>query len=131
MNIASDVIDFNEMILGISARPKNQLIDEEFEISKKCLIEEVEEFIDAHANNDFIGCVDAILDSVYFSMGILYKMGLSHEEINQCFAAVHLSNMTKQFGTNNKRDTGAADAVKPDGWEGPEARIKNILCLNP
>jgi predicted HAD superfamily Cof-like phosphohydrolase len=130
MNIASDVIDFNQIILGIDPRAKSTLEHEEFEISHRCLQEELDEFIHAHKKDDLIGCVDAILDGVYFAMGILYKMGLSDEEINQCFAAIHLANMTKKIGVNAKRDTGAADAVKPEGWQSPEVKMAEILCLD-
>lgn len=127
MNIASDVIDFNQMVLGIEQRDKGLLVPEEFEISHKSLQEELDEFIYAHQKEDLVGCVDAILDGVYFAMGVLYKMGLTPEDINQCFAAIHLANMTKQIGVNAKRDTGAADAVKPDGWESPETKMTEIL----
>jgi predicted HAD superfamily Cof-like phosphohydrolase len=130
MNIVSDVVDFNEIILGIEPRSRDHLSPEEFDISVRCLHEEVDEFKTAHGEQDYIGCIDAILDGVYFSFGILYKMGLTTEEINQCFASIHLCNMTKVRGTNAKRDTGAADAVKPEDWIGPEDRMREILCID-
>lgn len=129
MNVASDIIDFNQLILGIEQREKGLLAPDEFAISHKCLAEEVEEFIIAHDAGNLIGSIDAIIDNIYFAFGILYKLGLNAEEINRCIAAVHLCNMTKKRGTNAKRDTGAADAIKPADWIGPEDRIKEILCL--
>lgn len=127
MNMVTDVIDFNSMILEIEPRPKALLSQEEINISLRCLTEEAQELGEAHYAKDYVGCVDAVLDSVYFSFGILYKLGLTADEIERSFAAIHLANMTKERGVNSKRATGAADAVKPEGWMSPEERIKEIL----
>jgi len=127
--LVDDVIDFNQVVLGIQPRLKGLLIDSEAEISYKCLLEEANEFMGAVETSDYIGCIDSILDSMYFAAGILYKLGLTSEEVDKCMSAVHLCNMTKKKGINSKRATGAADAIKPDGWISPEERIKEILEL--
>ncbi len=126
-NIVSDIIDFNQIILGIRQRSPQLLYSEEYNISIKCLLEEIQEFQEAHAEENLVGCIDALLDLVYFNVGVLYKLGLDENDIHQCFGAVHLANMTKKKGVNAKRDTGAADAVKNDSWVGPEQRISGII----
>lgn len=121
------VIEFNREILGIHQRDRGMLGDSEIEISHQCLIEEASELMVAHGKGDYIGCIDSVIDGIYFGFGILYKLGLNGDEIGEIFDAVHHCNMTKKRGVNAKRDTGAADAVKPEGWVGPEERILDIL----
>jgi predicted HAD superfamily Cof-like phosphohydrolase len=94
------------------------------------LNEELVEWTAAVAKGDIVGQVDALIDLMYFATGVLYKLGLSAEQIEQCVSAVHAANMTKRRGTNAKRDTGAADAIKPDGWVAPEQRIATILGVS-
>lgn len=128
MSFTQQVIDFNQQVLGIVPRDKNMLNIAEYDISHKSLLEEVEEFQEGHLNGDFIACVDSLIDLMYFANGVLYKMGLTAEEISKCKTAVHEANMEKKLGVNYKRGDGsAADAVKPEGWIAPEHRIIDIL----
>lgn len=125
---AQNVVEFNREILGIQPRIVGTLIETEFEISKKCLNEEITEFIEAYQKGDIVGMIDAMTDLKYFADGILYKMGLTAESIDKIGAAVHNANMTKKKGVNARRGDGsAADAVKPEGWVPPEERIANII----
>ena len=125
---ALNVVDFNQRVLKIDQRKLDMLSPEELEISKKCLLEEVTEFLDAHNEGDMIGCIDAMIDLKYFATGVLYKMGLTAETIDKCELAVHECNMEKKLGVNHRRGDGsAADAVKPENWRGPEERIADIL----
>ena len=128
-DLVSDIVDFNEIVLGIKQRKPNLLSTNEYQISVNCLNEEIKEFNHAHINDDLVGCIDAMIDNLYFTVGVLYKLGLKPDQIKQCFAAVHLANMTKNKGQNAKRATGAADAVKPEGWIGPEEMIKEIISV--
>jgi predicted HAD superfamily Cof-like phosphohydrolase len=99
----------------------------------KCLKEEAGELVDAHAtvftpNAQVVNAVDALMDSIYFAIGGLHKIGLSPHQMHECFAAVHLANMTKKKGIIERRGDGSApDAVKPEGWKSPEERIAEIL----
>lgn len=123
-----NIVDFNQKVLGIAPREKNMLNDSEFDISMACLQEEVREFMEAHIGGDFIGCIDAIVDLRYFAVGVLYKLGLTAEQIEQIDQAVHDANMQKKLGKKEGRGDGvAADAVKPEGWISPEERIAAIL----
>lgn len=125
---ATDVVEFNQRVLKIDQRPIGMLLQHEYEISAKCLNEELEEFSDAYATGDLVGMIDAITDLKYFADGILYKMGLTARTIDEVGRAVHEANMEKKLGVNARRGDGsAADAVKPEGWVAPEERIAKIL----
>ncbi len=123
-----DVIKFNAAVLGIEQRPLGMMPESESAITVKCLTEEVTEFADAVEAGDFIGQIDALIDSIYFATGALYKLGLNENQISSCMNAVHEANMTKRKGVNEKRGDGsAADAIKPEDWVSPEERIGSIL----
>lgn len=127
-DFVGQVIDFNKKVLKIDQRPLGVLPKNEFEISMKCLQEEIDEFEEAYRMGDMVACIDSIIDLRYFAIGVLYKMGMTHEMINKCDTAVHEANMEKKLGVVAKRATeGAADAVKPEGWVSPEKRIEAIL----
>lgn len=128
MSFAHQVIDFNQKVLKIEVRVHAPLAVHEHDISIKCLEEEIREFKEAHETGDFIGQIDAIIDLQYFAMGMLYKMGLTGEQIDRCMTAVHEANMEKKLGVVARRGDGtAADAVKPTDWVAPEQRIGEIL----
>lgn len=121
------VKQFNREILNVPEREQNTLSVEEIEISLISLHEEVDEFTDAAMSGNMVGMVDAIFDGIYFGLGVLHKMGISEEKAERIFDVIHEANMRKTFGTNAKRDTGAADAVKPEAWQPPEELIRMIL----
>jgi predicted HAD superfamily Cof-like phosphohydrolase len=127
MEFIKAVVEFNQQVLGIEQRSPAPLAAKELDISVKCLSEELEEFCDASREADYIGQVDAIVDLLYFGVGVLYKLGLTPEQIHGCCMAVHAANITKKKGVNAKRDTGAADATKPEGWVPPEERLRKII----
>ena len=127
-HFVDQVVEFNQRVLKIDQREVDMLKPNEFEISMKCLQEELDEFEEAFKSGDIIGCIDAIIDLKYFAVGVMYKMGLTPENKKLCMTAVHEANMEKKLGVNTKRAVeGAADAVKPAGWVPPEERIANIL----
>lgn len=123
----NQVIQFNHEVLGIQARPIEPLNFTESSHLIKCMNEEVEEFKKAYEYGDFIGMIDALMDEIYFAMGGLYKMGFTNEMAVEIFTAIHEANMEKKLGKVAHRDTGAPDAVKPNGWIPPEERIAKIL----
>lgn len=127
MEFTEAVVQFNSRVLGIEQRPPASLCRQEFEHGAACLNEEVDEFIEAYNQGDYIGQIDALVDLNYFLLGLMYKLGLTPAQIYACQMAVHAANMTKKKGVVAKRDTGAPDAVKPEGWIPPEARIAKIV----
>lgn len=125
---AHQVVDFNQQVLKIEQRKQGFLDEGTADISVSCLQEELDEFKEALETRDLIGQVDALIDLQYFATGIMYKLGLTPEQINQCQTAVHEANMEKKLGVNAKRGDGETkDAVKPEGWISPEQRIGSIL----
>lgn len=128
-NFANNVVHFNQVVLNIPQREVGFLNEAEFEISQKCLLEEVNEFVESHKNGDIIGTIDGLIDMMYFGVGVLYKLGLTVENIEDIGQHVHDKNMEKKLGVVAKRGDGsAADAVKPENWIGPEVGIGEILA---
>ena len=127
MEFINAVVDFNKEILGIQQRIVRGMPEKEQEITLKCLAEELAELKQAISHNSIVDQVDALIDLVYFAFGAMYKIGLTPQQIKDCCMAVHEANMSKKRGINAKRATGAADAVKPEGWVSPEERINKIL----
>lgn len=126
-SFAHAVVDFNQKVLGIAPRTQHPLEGGELEATRKAFAEEIQEFNDAIAQGDFLGQIDALTDLKYFIDGALYKMGLTADQINGCAFAVHAANMEKKLGIVEKRGNPLGDAVKPEGWVGPEERIAEIL----
>jgi len=124
---------FNNEVLKLELDKREIGIQDEAEytLSVIQLKEEIEEFIEAHENRSVIGCVDAMIDLVYFAYGVMLKHGLSAEQINQCFSHVHDANMEKKLGVKATRvvDGAPADAIKPEGWVAPEVRIADCLGI--
>lgn len=128
MDFVSQVIEFNQKVLNLEPKDLAPLDEATADISQECLEEELQEYIDARHTGDFIGQIDALIDGMYFSIGVLYKMGLTENQIRQCMTAVHEANMQKKLGHNARRGDGVvADAVKLEGWVPPEERIGKIL----
>lgn len=86
--------------------------------------EELEEFSKATTLTDQ---VDALVDLHYFLLGTLYEMGVTSEQYDECFDAVHEANLTKKAGEKPGRTTWTKDAFKPEGWTDPKERIERIL----
>ena len=80
-------------------------------------IEELAEWIEAHAKADLVAAADAWGDRVYVLLGDAVATGLPAEAI---FAEVHRSNMSK-FGAY----TTSGKGIKADSFHSPE--LQNIL----
>lgn len=131
--MAAEVAEFNQTVLRKYPiweldQPVQGLTDADLMLSLKQLNEEIHEFETADEASDLVGQVDAMLDLVYFALGILYKMGLSPLEINTLFTAVHNANMTKAIGKKKGREVeGAVDAVKPADFIDPKIIIEGVI----
>lgn len=123
---------FNREVLGIQPREHVLQSQDEMLLSSKQLTEEINEYMDAHEEGNYVESVDAIIDNMVFGLGILYKLGLTNSEFEQCFAAVMEANFTKKKGVKEGREGfDAADAIKPEDFVPPEARIAVILDVCP
>jgi predicted HAD superfamily Cof-like phosphohydrolase len=126
-NFIESVIDFNQRVLGIEQREIGPLEQGEHEATVKAFHEEINEYVAAHNQFDLVGQVDAVVDLIYFAVGSLYKKGLSANQIGSILEVVHNSNMTKKLGVVEKRGNPLGDAVKPEGWVGPEEAIAAVM----
>jgi len=124
------VIHFNRDLLGLS-RERPQLLDARESLWLfQALLEEVQEFMEAHNEEaDLAKSVDALIDLLYFTIGGLYRLGLDEILIAQCFGAVHEANLTKRRGVKATRpnDGTVADAVKPADFQDPVLKIRELL----
>lgn len=122
------VVTFNHEVLGIEPRTLGVMSDDEIDHLGKAIIEELNELHAAHDDSDIVGCVDALIDLLYFAKGGLYKLGVTDDKFSRIFTAVHEANMSKRLGIVEKRGNGVVpDAIKPKGWVPPEDRIRDIL----
>ena len=120
------VYEFNTKLLGVQTGQPKRLDKAEKDWLLSALNEEITEFEDAPSIVDEI---DGLLDLVYFAIGGCVRMGLTAEQIEECFQAIHHANMAKKMGVKESRpqDGSIADAVKPIGWQPPEQAIERIV----
>jgi len=119
---------FNQVVIGIDPRPIGLMDPAEMSFSLKALREEIDEMSLAYDRGDLVGVVDALADLDYFRRGILYKHGITPGLYDRVFAVVHECNMSKRLGVPKpERSELPEDAVKPEGWVGPEERIRQLL----
>lgn len=119
------VFDFNARVVGIQPRLPGFVPHGEKEWLVGVLREEAQELLES---TDLVDQVDALIDSIVFAMGGLYRLGLTEEQARACFEAVMDANFEKKSGQKKGREVeGVKDAVKPEGWVGPEERIREVL----
>ena len=125
----SQVVEFNREVLGIVKRFVICLPDKDVtDLTLHQLREEADEFESACNSQDSIEAVDALIDSIYFALGALYKIGLDEESYDKIFTTVHEANMLKARGKKEGREGyNATDAIKPKGWISPEEIIEEIV----
>lgn len=95
----------------------------------KFLHEELKELELALFKGDRVGAFDALLDLVYVAHGTALIMGVSPEQWDAGMTAVQDCNMAKirvASAAESKRGS-KWDVRKPEGWTGPEAKLKEIL----
>lgn len=135
MKTFADVIEFNQEIIGLG--PTEYLNPERLQWFKNTINEELGEFeaanekykMDYEASKrinvtedqlleDKVDMIDAIMDLIYFALGRLYEIGCTEDDFAAMWNAIHHANMTKKRG--NKGRGSNDDAIKPEGWQGPE-----------
>jgi len=122
MSYYEQVREFHAIILGIEDTTPTFELPVEFSQRIAFLEEELEELEIAHAKRDLVGVADALADLVYVAVGTAHMMGI---DFDQVFKAVHAANMQKLRGITKRGMV--YDAIKPEGWVGPESKIESIL----
>jgi len=122
MSLIKDVADFHQQVL-LQGRQPCQLLDRIDTMDRLLFMyEELTEFDEAMRQDNLVGMADALADLVYVAIGTAYQMGLPFQEI---WDAVQEANMTKQPGLTKRGMK--IDAMKPDGWVGPESTIMELI----
>ena len=126
------IYNFNITVLNLISRigTIKELDPDEAQWLIEALTEEIDEFKVARENEDIIEQVDALIDLVYFAIGGLVRLGLTQEQTNACFNAVHRTNMMKRQSPNPTRPKLNTDAVldqKADRTADLNFRLVRIL----
>jgi predicted HAD superfamily Cof-like phosphohydrolase len=92
--------------------------------------EELQEFVQAHYDNDLEMAYDSLVDLVYVAYGTAQMMGCTPAMWAELWGAVQEANMSKvraSSAADSKRGT-SLDVVKPAGWVAPDAKHKEIIA---
>lgn len=128
MNIFESVEEFNKAVIGIDRNVGPIESADENTWLVGVLNEETDEYFDAVTDQDFIGQIDAMIDTIYFAAGALTRMGIPADAATKMFSHVHQCNMQKRAGAKEQRTKSIdLDATKPECWVGPEEGIAAIL----
>lgn len=118
-HLVAGVDRFNEEVRGVvPPRTPRTLDARRLRSSLQAMQEEIDEFEEATREGDVVAAADGLVDLVYFALGRLHEMGVPARAV---FDEVQRANMEKVPGTLAKRQGWQGrDAVKPDGWVGPD-----------
>lgn len=123
MSYFKDVKKFQEEVLKVKHPKRAEFLTNEHMTQRINFIgEELNELVGAALEYDMTKIADALADIVYVTLGTAALMGLPFEDI---WKAVQKANMSKLPGVT-KRGM-AIDAIKPNGWVGPELEIENAI----
>jgi len=89
------------------------------EFRVKFMMEELNEYVEAHDKGDKAKALDALVDLVYVVLGTSYLHGF---DFNEAWRRVHDANMQKvraKRAEDSKRGS-IFDVVKPEGWTAPD-----------
>lgn len=89
LNFVEQIVDFNKQVLGIEQRTQGLIPANEAQISIESLIEEANELREAFQEKDFIKAVDAVADTLFFAVGVMFKFGLNDRQIVNAILSEH------------------------------------------
>lgn len=89
--------------------------------------EELNEYLDAAANEDMIEVLDALADQLYILFGTICKHGLQ-KHITAAFELVHQNNMAKLGPDGEPILRADGKIIKPEGFQ--KVELKNVLKLD-
>jgi predicted HAD superfamily Cof-like phosphohydrolase len=93
------------------------------------LQEELDELHEALEQGDRVKAFDALLDLAYVTYGTALFMGVDPWQWHEGMAAVQKANMSKERAVSKDQSKRGStfDVIKPEGWTGPEQRLKEVL----
>lgn len=94
----NSIYEFNTKLLGVKTGRPNLLTDGEHNWLVMALQEEIKELKQARDNESVVDCVDSLLDLAYFAIGGCVRLGLTADQIQECFDTIHNANMAKKNG---------------------------------
>lgn len=122
-SMLDDVVAFHTEILDVIPTGLPSLHSQEWVTERfRFLAEEVNEFYAAGMTGDMVAATDGLLDTIYVALGTLHMMNVP---VQACWDAVQKANMSKVRGITSRGNK--IDAVKPDGWVGPELAIADAI----
>ena len=92
--------------------------EEQYEMYRKLIAEEVGELHEAIENNDRVEQLDALIDILVVTIGALHSMGADAEGAWQEVLRTNLAKIDPDTGKVIKRDDGKV--LKPEGWQPPQ-----------
>ena len=110
-------IKFGHPISDVPIMLKQDRIDKRY----KWMMDELNEFTKAE---DVVEQADAMIDLMYFALGVLVEMGVKPDEI---FKIVHEANMNKLWDDGKPHYDSAGKTVKPQDWESPYKKMKEVI----
>lgn len=116
-----DVLDFHVKYQIPLAEKPTLLSGDALKFRIGFIQEELAELIKASEENDMEEVVDALIDLLYVSHGMLQFMGISPEQFQEHWDEVQNCNMKKvlvESAEDSKRGF-KFDVKKPAGWQGP------------
>lgn len=90
--------------------------DEEKQFRYACMLEEVNEYLEAKTREDEL---DALVDIAVFLFGTVDRMALT-DVFYRAYVRVMKANLDKVVGPNTKRGGYQRDLQKPEGWIPPD-----------
>ena len=81
------------------------------------ILEEVQELIKAHYDEDAEEIVDALGDIAWLCIKLMYQLEVDPEKV---FNEIGKANLSKERGVKPGREqSGGFDVIKPKGWKAP------------
>jgi len=92
--------------------------EEQYDLYRNLITEEVEELTEAVQNEDRIEQLDALVDILVVTIGAIHSMGADAEGAWQEVFKTNLAKIDPDTGKVTKREDGKV--LKPPGWRAPE-----------
>lgn len=125
-----DVQNFHDKFAVPLASAPTLLEGEAYNFRLGFMQEELQEFVQAHYDDNLPMAYDALIDLVYVAYGTAQMMGCTPAMWQELWNAVQNANMSKvraSSAADSKRGT-SLDVVKPAGWVSPDAAHKEIIA---